>query len=380
MLKEFEYWLKTPDTYRSLFFLKKILRSTASSAVWNYAPLRLIRDYVQSWQYVNYHILSVDPLIILDVWQHGYFRELSAYLPKEKNAYFICLNWWHLESDHNVKMTQAKYLDQRRRYPRHHIFFLCNSMNQKELFDRYHLPSIYCNQNALLDEDRYRILPQVHKEFDAIYLAVAAPFKRHQLACEIESLALIMYFASFSKSSYVDEIKRTLPQAIWLIDPEPLKNYIPGQKIGEYLNLARTGLCLSAAEGAMYASAEYLLCGLPVVTTRSRGGRDVFFDDDYTMTVDDDPRAVRLGVQELIARRIPCDEIRARTLTKIQPHRQRFIRLVQDIYNRENVDRRFEKEWDQIFVNKMLTSRRLRCLRDDIRRRKHCPNHVSQAR
>jgi len=353
-----------------LFVLKSLARATAASRAWNYRPLNALRDYFRSWQYVNYHILSAEPLIILDVWQHWYFRELSAYVPKDQNVYFICLNWWHLETENNVRLTQQKYQEHRRRYPRHQIYFLCNSLRQKELFDQFRLPNIFCNQNALLDESQYRILPERDKQYDAVYLAVAAPFKRHWLAREIASLAMITYFAAFSKADYVGELKKILPHATWLADPQPLKNYIPGRLIPEYLNLARTGLCLSAAEGAMYASTEYLLCGLPVVSTRSQGGRDVFFDDDYVAIVDDDPQAVRQGVSDLIARRIPGDMIRQRTLAKMQPHRQRLIRLVQDIYDRESVNRQFQSEWDKIFVNKMITSRRLRWMSADIERRK----------
>ena len=48
------------------------------------------------------------------------------------------------------------------------------------------------------------------------------------------------------------------------------------EEVRRILVQSRCGLALSAQEGAMYASGEYLLAGLPVVTTRSRGGRDAF--------------------------------------------------------------------------------------------------------
>ncbi len=370
MLKEFEYWIKTPDNLRTLYFLKRLIRAAAASRVWDHPPLRWLRDYLRSWAYVNYHIISVDPLILVDVWQHRYFRELSSLLPQDQNIYFICLNWWHLESETNVRLTAEKYHSDQRRFPRHKIISLCNSLRQKQLFDQFGLPNIFCNQNALLDENRYRILPAIEKKYDAIYLGVAAPFKRHWLARDVESLALITHFAAFSKTDYVQNIRAVLKHAHWLAAPEPLKNYIPGACMAEYLNQARVGLCLSAAEGAMYASAEYLLCGLPVVSTRSRGGRDVFFDPDYVKIVDDDPAAVRRAVRELMDRRTPPEEIRRRTLTKMQPHRDRFVRLIQDIYDQEGAERKFQTEWNRVFVNKMIMSRRQRCLCRDIKDRR----------
>ncbi len=62
---------------------------------------------------------------------------------------------------------------------------------------------------------------------------------------------------------------------------------------------------LSAEEGSSYASMEYLLAGLGVVSTHSTGGRDVYFDPDYCITCDPTPEAVRDAVAELRARNIP---------------------------------------------------------------------------
>ncbi|WP_164127899.1 glycosyltransferase, partial [Stenotrophomonas maltophilia] len=53
------------------------------------------------------------------------------------------------------------------------------------------------------------------------------------------------------------------------------------EAVNRVYNQAAVGLCLSAVEGAMCASMEYLMAGLPVVSTPSVGGRDVYFDPDY---------------------------------------------------------------------------------------------------
>jgi len=103
----------------------------------------------------------------------------------------------------------------------------------------------------------------------------------------------------------------------------------------------------------MYASMEYLLCGLPVVTTRNTGGRDVFFDPKYVCWVDDDAASVSEGVAELIRRKLDPEIIRRDTIEKMQPHRERFIRLIQSIYDHERAGRDFRSEWDNVFVNKM---------------------------
>ena len=70
------------------------------------------------------------------------------------------------------------------------------------------------------------------------------------------------------------------------------------------LSRARVGLCLSEEEGAMFASIEYLLCGLPVVSTPNMGGRDFFFDEKFSQTVDPSEEAVRVGVEKMISLRL----------------------------------------------------------------------------
>jgi glycosyltransferase involved in cell wall biosynthesis len=73
---------------------------------------------------------------------------------------------------------------------------------------------------------------------------------------------------------------------------EPKKNVI-------LLNQAYCGLALSAIEGGMHASMEYLLCGLPVVTTESLGGRSYFLNSNNSIFVDDNSDAVLSAVNEL---------------------------------------------------------------------------------
>ncbi|MFI5322346.1 MAG: hypothetical protein ACHQ6U_02155 [Thermodesulfobacteriota bacterium] len=86
-------------------------------------------------------------------------------------------------------------------------------------------------------------------------------------------------------------------KAHWFNKPYQ-KNYrvLTPEEMADALNRCMVGLCLSAEECGMYASVQYMLCGLPVVSTRSKGGRDEFFYDRYVKIVDDDSKAVRKGV------------------------------------------------------------------------------------
>jgi glycosyltransferase involved in cell wall biosynthesis len=110
---------------------------------------------------------------------------------------------------------------------------------------------------------------------------------------------------------------------------------------------AHVGLCLSAAEGAMLASMQYLLVGLPVVTTPSMGGRDVFFDAENSITVEPEANAVAKAVAEWIERRPDPRAIRGRALERVAEHRERLRVFVRGFQASHGVpeERRLDAGW-----------------------------------
>jgi len=101
---------------------------------------------------------------------------------------------------------------------------------------------------------------------------------------------------------------------------------------------------------------EYFLSGLPVVSTPSLGGRDVFFDDKFVLQVEADPKAVGWGVSALIDRDISPELIRKRTLERMTEHRNRFMSLVNELLAKSGVEPNFETRFPSIFVNKLRTA------------------------
>ena len=88
----------------------------------------------------------------------------------------------------------------------------------------------------------------------------------------------------------------------------------------------------------MRASMEYLLAGLPIVTTPSRGGRDVFLDAEYCLTAAADPRDIRDAVFALRARRIPHQIIRERTLARLEAARRQSQSVLNDVFARHGLE------------------------------------------
>lgn len=279
------------------------------------------------------------------------FRALRA-----RPAYFLYQWNWHLADDAKVALVARAEEAHRRRYPEHHIIHLCNSLQQYEAFVRHGIEAVFCNHNCFIDESVYRPLADVPKHFDAVHNARLKAYKRHFLAGDIESLAMLYaYSPTIDTAAEVDAIRRSLPQAHWFnhADDGSYRG-LADDEVCRRLNECRVGLCLSAVEGAMYASMEYLLCGLPVVSTPSLGGRDVFFDDENSLIVEPTPAAVRAGVEQMLARNPAPEAVRAGALPRIQEHRRVFVETVQAIYDQHRVGRTFAVEFPTLFYNRLL--------------------------
>ncbi len=250
--------------------------------------------------------------------------------------------------------------------------FLCSAPAEVLRLQAHGVPAIFSHQNIMVREERFAVDPAAGKTYDAVHVGKMAPYKRLALARDVASLAIVYYQIDRGQSDYLASVHAALPQAefvneTWLnsgalrlVNPRAAamarrmlsgRGYVvlPAEAVVATLNRARVGLCLSAEEGPMYAATEYLLCGLPVVTTPSLGGRDFFFEPEFTATVEPDPGAVRDGVAELIRRAVPPERIRAATLRKIEHERARLRAFLRALFAEEGIADEFEESWQALF-------------------------------
>ena len=287
----------------------------------------------REWESAHSHIFSSKPAVVYVTWgpnRPGPDRYVIHDVMAGRPLILLYLFAWALQPEDIVAMSRH-FRKTLKRHPKHRIVMLCNELFTVDLFRAQGVEAIFCNHNCFVNENYFSIDANAPKKYDAIYNAVMAPYKRHLLASKVESLALITYrFGGTYQSEYELQVRAALAHAAWLVDAHRDINKGSASDVARFDNQSRVGLCLSAKEGAMFGSIEYLLCGLPVVTTRNAGGRDVFFDPEYTEFVDDDPEAVRKGVANLIARAPDAAYIRAKTIAKMEEHRQRLRDLLKD--------------------------------------------------
>ncbi len=245
-------------------------------------------------------------------------------------------------------------------HPRHGVTFVCNTVLDTETMQAKGLDALTINQNCLVDDSVFRPLSDVEPVYDAIYNARLSPRKRHQLAAQVESLILTYFYNPLEGSpaefhAMHARYQAMMPKAHFAneLTPDGCR-WIPGEQINRYLAMSRVGLCLSELEGAMRVAIEYLFAGLPVVATPSLGGREYFFDDEFCIITEPDPRSVREAVDAVVARNIPRDYIRARTLARVESERRKYIDFVQGLIDRSGGRTRFEPRFWQFTRDKSI--------------------------
>ena len=242
---------------------------------------------------------------------------------RKTDMFFISSGWWGGELAHNTaEVFKALNL------PKDQFVLLCNAQDEIDLFSEMGLQTAFTNNNAFLDETLYAgIMPDVEKKYDAIYVGRRTAFKRHMLAAKVQNLAVV---AGNNHGNNVAPI----PETTVYINDAPLDMDGVALKINE----SRCGLILSAAEGACYASSEYLLSGVPVVSTESNGGRDVWYDDYNAIVCPPDEDAIAAAMQEFVSSPRDPHRIRAAHIEKAGFFRNNFTELLASTFDRFGVD------------------------------------------
>jgi len=322
-------------------------------------------------------VLSIDPLIVMRFWHRRLPDELDVMLAmpaslKQVPCTMLLTPHWTLENPEEIEALRTLLDRAKTACPlmRHVIF--CNTEKEQRNVQPLGVSSVFLNQNALADERIFKPLGRGPAEFDAVYNATFVEWKRQSLASDINSVALVGYmYHADQTASALRRLKLSLPRAV-ILNPvvDGKLQWLDPPAINKALNRAKVGLCLSAEEGAMYASIEYLLAGLPVVSTPSIGGRDVFFDPLYCRIVDATPASVRRAVEELAALNFPRSLIHEKTLEKLRPHRAKFTQLVQTLLDAGGAKRNFAAEWNSLHRHQWLDWVDLNAFWADIVRRR----------
>lgn len=214
------------------------------------------------------------------------------------------------------------------------LVLLCNSQIELDAALSEGLKySRLINHNAWLDFDLFRPKPGQKKRYDLVLNTRPETWKRPDLAAKVENLAIIK--GSNHRPSAFTDLRMLKPKYI-------NEQRLTPEQVVQVLDQCRCGGIFSAIEGACYSSSEYLLMGLPVISTPSLGGRDYWFTSDNSVicdpTTDSVAEAVQLCVANLADGTFSPDRIREHHVRQSVALRNSFIGLMGEILAENHVD------------------------------------------
>ena len=232
-------------------------------------------------------VLSLDPLTIYSESHIGRpsknSMSLIANSLHDRDINFLFLTAWYSGGPgHDEKTVSfASSLES----PRHRVTILSNTQEEADRLLSMGVKSKHFNHNIFVNEDIFMRDPSQSASYSAIYNAQLQRFKRIELARKVNGkIALVSYNPD---KAYMQEIL-ALKQFILLnnVTTNGSLDWLKYNDLVKAYSSSCCGLALSAVEGAMHSSMEYLMCGLPIVSTTNKGGRDEFLNSENCIYAD----------------------------------------------------------------------------------------------
>ena len=244
---------------------------------------------------------------------------------------------WTCESQYLIGQVARDFAAAERSSPRAKLVLLANTPLESALLSEAGVPNLLANELIFVDERLFTVLPPqaaALARFDAIYVARLDAMKRHELAASVSNLVLTH---GPPQPADVARVRRLLPNAHFanLERSGAQYRYLSDDELVELMNRAAVGLCLSAIEGSMRVSMEYRLCGLPIVSTQSTGGRDRYLLGPHARIVEDCPDAVAAAVSELKAQGFSRRAVREFAGQLVAFDRHNFLLNLNKVVERE---------------------------------------------
>jgi glycosyltransferase involved in cell wall biosynthesis len=304
-------------------------------------------------KWTTYHRLLDDPPVY-HIWSFGSEAaiRLCARETFGKPFYVFMSTAWYVPQTLGFLREFSEYTA--RHYPQATLIILCQPSEDVRFLQSLGFKALHVHQNAFLDERLFYPKPGVSKLYSAVYNGAMKEFKRHWLAWNVPKIAVITRF-HIDNPDYHREVGyitgyRNL--AYCNLSASGLRN-LSAAEVAEILSQSHCGLILSATEGGCFASAEYLLSGIPVVSTPSQGGRDELFDPSCVWIVPPEEQAVEHAVEATIDADLDPFQIREITMERIRVHRHRFIHYLSELSGRDLFKEATRDGWLPSFVNKL---------------------------
>lgn len=258
---------------------------------------------------------------------------------RDNDIFFVNIGTYYHDwlVQHAVDMLNYLKLEKDR------FYVMVNDEREYEIFSKYGFRVYIINNNSWLDYTKFNANMRIEKKYDSIYVARDVEFKRHELAANLSNLALVMGPLLGEPQGRANELNVAYKNS------EPLDF----DQVNRMMTEAKCGLILSEIEGACYASSEYLLNGIPVVSTKNMGGRSYFYNEYNSLVVDPDPTEVNDAVQFFLRNKRRPEKIKADHIAQQEIDRLAFCQMLSSVFNMFGVELDSDEFFFRNFVHKM---------------------------
>lgn len=257
---------------------------------------------------------------------------MHSFLNRDTPIYFFLCPQWSFSDPSYLAINAKSLVERMRRFPQHRYTVLLNDPIDQLTLAREapDIVSYVWNTNCTADEKYFSFNSGTGAcMYDAVYTARYSSYKRLHLAREIDNLCLITRAVTDGQA---DSLRQMLPNAfIPNFDGSRSFRVLKATEVSEYLGRSGCGVMLSRLEGQTRAIMEYLMVGLPVVTTPNFGGRDRFLTPSNSIFVAAEAHAVAAGVRFVSRAGFDRASIRTEALRGMQMEKQRLVDIVNDV-------------------------------------------------
>lgn len=238
-------------------------------------------------------IIHKNPVIIL-VGLNGQPDAPASFLSHDlfldiDEKYYFFMNPMFTFSRPSFLETILKELNKQiKKFTQHRYVLLLNDGNELGAVKPETPCEIYiCGEHSCVNTNIFEkfICTDSEKIYDGTYIAQNAPLKRINLIEKIEKISLITSKMDRNEFLRLKSQNPTIKVHNFLNADENYKK-LNVKDIFEILTRSRCGIILSPYEAQCRAVAEYLLAGLPVLTTPSIGGRERFLTPSNSVICD----------------------------------------------------------------------------------------------
>ncbi|MEM9380948.1 MAG: hypothetical protein AAGB93_13435 [Planctomycetota bacterium] len=300
-------------------------------------------------------IVSVEPLVLYHLGiDTSVFEALHAALDRalgHRDAWILRAPDWAEEAPKYGRRWARHARMMEERWPRHRYVFLCATEEATGYFRHAGARALFSPHNALLDERIFRVDADAEKTLDAVYTAQMTGWKRIELAERVERLAIATYNLHL-EPGLLESLWDRFDASAWVNFTDREWRRLSAEEMHALYASARCGLMLSDCEGGNYASCEYFLSGLPLVTTPSIGGRHVFYDDRFVRTVAPAADEVAAAVRAFVDAPPDPEVVRGATIERMERFRGTFRGLLDGIADEAGERTTGREIWDRGFHHK----------------------------